>query len=163
MNATCGTYAGNKYYALLGRLLTKAHPEVAKNLIATYVPTEAPKESDYSRIGVYFIAYCKLQGINPADYTGPLYKSSKVELRRLFIAVILHLYTPQSYYQPLDGIILSNGLVKTLCEVLGCGRSWISETARKVITWEKSYEDFSERVQGALEEISHEDSVRILT
>lgn len=80
---------------ILGKLLMIKKPEVAKELIQ-YIPKQSDAfESDLSKVPHYFKLFCQLQSLEPNEYTGPLYKSSKIDKRRFFIAVILSLYHPQ--------------------------------------------------------------------
>lgn len=84
-------------FSLLGKLLLTKKPEIARALISEYMPAPAqPIETDLNKIPAYFQTFCDLQQINPKDYTGALYKSSKIDKRRLFVAVIILMYHPRT-------------------------------------------------------------------
>lgn len=84
-------------FSLLGKLLLTKKPEIARALISEYMPVPAqPIETDLNKIPAYFQTFCDLQQINPKEYTGALYKSSKIDKRRLFVAVIILMYHPRT-------------------------------------------------------------------
>jgi len=128
-------YFKNHHYRLLWKVLTKTRPELATEIINEYIPEETPKETDLSKIGYYFTAFSNVE-----------YTESKVDVRRYFVAAMIHLYCPQVLRQPLDSIILKYGFVKALSGVLDQKDANISNMIRQVITWEKNYEDFEKKV-----------------
>lgn len=148
------TSLGKKNLLLLGKLLISQRPEVAHELLSTYGPPQSPVEHDVSKIDQIYQSYCRIRSIEPHDYTGALYKSSKVDVRRVFIAVVLHIYNPQVFHQPLDSIIVNIGLVKKLSEVFQQDNGNMSKTIRKVIAWERQYEDFALIVNQIIEQIT---------
>lgn len=77
-----------KLYALLGELLHKKEPETYAKLIQ-FIPNKA---ADQDKITNDFISFCGVQGINPDDHRGNLYKHSKTEQKLLFIAVVIVKY-----------------------------------------------------------------------
>ncbi len=84
-------------------------------------------------------------GIEKEAYSGALYKSSKVDVRRLFVAAMVHLYQPQIYHQP-EISLGKNGFVMTLAGVLKQHEANVSAMIREVISWEREYDDFKEKV-----------------
>lgn len=142
-----------KHYAFLGKLFIEKEPEIAEKLISKYLPQTEPLEKDCKRIPEFFIVFCKIHGINPGDFVGPLYKSRKVDVRRQFIAVVLHLYVPQVFSQPADDLILDRNLSKNLSNLFQISKGNISDYIREVVTWYKQYEDFSSGVIEIIEKI----------
>jgi hypothetical protein len=148
-----------KDYALLGKLLFQKKPEIAQELLA-FLPTQAPAETDLSKIPEYFRRFCEVKDIDPKDYTGSLYKSKKVYERRIFVAAMVHLYNPEAYLRPIDFIRQHRGLTRALCEAF-CIKagSWstsgnVSNMIREVIIWEKNYDDFAEAVSNIITQIT---------
>jgi hypothetical protein len=145
-----------KHYAYLGKLFIQKEPEIAHKLISQYLPKIEPTETDYSKIPGYFINYCKVLDIRPQEFIGPVHKSSLVNVRRTFVAVILHIYAPQLFQQPADDLILDRvGLSKSLSNLLQVKKNKISEYIREVVLWEKSYEDFAENVNSIIEKLTN--------
>lgn len=145
-----------EYYTLLGKILFQKEPELAQRLLSDYYPQKQPLDTDISRIQHYFSSYCAFQNIDPLEYTGRLYKSKKVEVRRLFIGAMLHIYNPQVYVQPIDQLILFHGFVRRLAGVLCQNEGNVSKMIREVITWEKNYQDFSGSVEQIVNELTKE-------
>lgn len=107
------TSVGKKRYMLIGKLLENRHPDIADRLI-TEISADRPKENDLSLISGYFKNFCYYQNLNPDDYIGQLKKSDKVEMRRLYVSAMLHLYSPNSFYQPSDFITVPRGFGKAM-------------------------------------------------
>jgi hypothetical protein len=141
-------------YVLLGKLLHQKKPHIADEIISTWFPKQDPTEQDLTRIGPLFYAFCALQNLIPEDHIGPVFKTSKVNIRRLFVAVMIHLYNPDVFSQPIDNIILKKGFVRQLSQVLKLKDANISLMIREVIMWEKQYEDFAASVSFVINEIS---------
>lgn len=134
-------------------MLVKKNPDLASEYLSTYKNYE-PLEEDYKKIRLFFSSFCQFNGINENEYLGPLYKTSKVDMRRLFIAAMTHLYYPQVYFQPIDEINLSKkGFVSSLSKTLIQHEANISVMIREVIAWEKDYDDFREKVQLTVEKL----------
>jgi|GEM_PF-2893529 len=143
-------------FYLIGKVLQRENPEIFQRLRAAYIDVKAipPLESDHEQIPLFFSRFCFFLGLVKEDYTGPLSKSSKVDVRRHFIATMLHLYCPHVYYQPVKDIELpKNGFVKALAQTLQQNASNISLMIREVILWEKEYEDFRDKVEEAVEKL----------
>lgn len=138
---------GKKQYALLGLLLCQTKPDIANELISSYIPQQEPLEKDLEKIESFFKHFCHLRNIHPKDCIGPVYKSSKVELRRRFVASILHIYAPHLYDQPVDFLIMGKTeLSKRLSHVLQMKKCNVATLVREVILWEKQYEEFASSV-----------------
>jgi hypothetical protein len=145
-----------KDYKILGKLLVKKNPALADEYLSLY-KTHSPKEIDNTKISFYFYSFCEVMEITPETYLGPLHKSSKVDIRRLFVACMVHLYQPHVFYQPIDEINLSKkGFVMHLSRTLQQQESNISTMIREVIAWEKDYDDFKEKVHGIIELLTKE-------
>lgn len=135
-----------KHYALLGELLIQNEPETAKKLISAYLPDEPPKETDFKKISDYFSEFRRLNNIT----------SLNVSDRRIFIAVTLHIYNPEVYFQPSNKILLKHGFVRCLSNVLGQKEPNVSKMIREVILWERSYEDFAQEVSKMIEKLTND-------
>lgn len=145
-----------KDYQLLGRLLLKQKPEIAKELFHACIEPK-PIETDLSRIPALFARFCAFRGISPSDYTGPLYKTSKTTLRRVFIGAILRMYAPEVYNMPENCLVLKRGIVKQL-ELTLCGKvDAASRVIRKVIAEERVYEDFRAQVAMTVEQLTQKE------
>lgn len=138
-----------KQYKIIGRLVCKKHPEIAEELLSTLNHT--PLEEDISKLEFYFNQFCILHGTSKQDYFGAVYKTSKVDLLRIFIASMVHLYYPEIYFQPIEELNLKkNGFVTALANSIGQAVSNTSNRIREVIIWEKEYDDFKEKVEAVV-------------
>lgn len=141
-------------YKILGRLVMNKLPFYAKELLSPYL-NNIPQEIDHSKIPGYFTLFCKVMDLKEDEYTGPLQKSSKVDMRRIFIAAMIHLYQPVLYHQKDFFVILrKTGFMLTLAQTLHQFESNISNTIREVILWEREYDDFKEKVNSAIEKLA---------
>lgn len=138
---------------MLGKLLIQKEPETAKKLITTYLPAEQPVETDFSKIGGFFIRFCEIRGIDPENHVGPSYKSEKVDVRRMFISAMVHLYYPKAFQQPIESIDVVTGLVKNIALVLKQDTGNVSKMIRQAIIWEKQYQDFEAAVSSIVEKL----------
>lgn len=86
----------NYFFRQLGKLLTEKEPQIAERLQAEFLPQKTPIETDLTKIPFYFTSFCRVQKLDPGAYTGPLYKTSKIDKRRFFIAVVILLYHPRT-------------------------------------------------------------------
>lgn len=155
---TAATSFTRKQYAFLGKIFIQKEPNIAAKLIDLYLPKLEPIEKDYTKIPAYYIDFCRVQQIKPQDYIGALHKTSKVNVRRIFIAVMLHLYEPGLFQQPVDDLILNReGLSKNLSNLFQVKKHSISATIREVVMWEKQYDDFSSSVNQIIERIINAD------
>lgn len=144
-----------RHYALIGILVSRHRPEVASELIATFMPHSTPIDSDISRIAYYFDAFCESKGLSAADLRGKLYNRSRVDLRRQFVCALLHIYMPQLFHQPLENLMMgATGFVTEIAKIFGVTVSWITYMVREAIAWHKQYEDFAESVENILKQIT---------
>jgi hypothetical protein len=135
-----------KQYKILGRMVVKKHPEIAATLLGTL--DHQALEEDISKITSYYDQFCELQGIQRNEYFGAVYKTSKVDIFRLFIASMIHLYYPEIYFQPIEEINMKKeGFVTALAKSIGQHTSHVSNRIREVIMWEQEYDDFKEKVE----------------
>jgi hypothetical protein len=154
-SATAGALS-QKHLALLGKLLLKTEPETAHRLLSTYLPQEQPAFSDLSRIPDLFLLFCQVNNLNVEEYKGALCKTSKMNWRKEFIAVILHFYCPQVYRQPLDQIILNQGLLKGICDAVRySSKGSMHKFVREVVLWERNYEDFRASIASNIQKMNH--------
>lgn len=144
---------GRKEFAILGRLLLTKKPEIANELISTYLPAKEAIETDQSKIGYFFLVFCKVQDIDLNEYLGPVYKSNKVAVRRLFIACILNLYAPHVFIHPLQNTSINRGLIKQLANTLQWDKQPVSVMVRQIVLWQNQYKDFSDQVSEVLEKM----------
>ncbi len=145
---------GEKQYRMLGRLVIKKYPELAKELLASYMQHQ-PLEMDHTKLKNYFTIFCRTQGVKEEDYRGPLFKSEKVSKRRLFTACMMHLYCPQVYH---DVSLSRTGFVLAMSETLRQKPANVSSTIREVVLWENRYDDFASTVEQSLEKILNNDN-----
>jgi hypothetical protein len=138
-----------KQYKILGRLYVKKHPEEAEEILSAYTNIPAT-EHEYNRIEKHFTRFCLVNGLKEEQYTGPLYKSDKVEIRRVFVAVMVHLYHPSVFQIPIEDISIPVGFVKTLSRVTGQKTANVCTMIRDVARWETHYDDFKQKVQDQL-------------
>jgi hypothetical protein len=143
-----------KQYKILGRLVVKKHPDIAASLLLSL--SHIPSQVDISKINAYFDRFCCLQGIEKQTYFGPVYKTSKVDMFRLFIASMVHLYYPEIYFQPIEELNLKkNGFVTAIATATGQQTSNVSSRIREVVLWEKEYDDFKEKVVTIVEKLKN--------
>ena len=137
---------GKMQYLLLGKLLVMRHPEVAQRLLVQI--EHDPPLTDLSRIPELYTVFCELINVDPPTFRGPLFSTNKVDIRRLFVSVILHLYNPQVYSHPSNNIIIPhNGFIKTLSEFFHVNRGYMSRFIRETIVMEKVYEEYRQKVE----------------
>lgn len=146
------TALGKKEYFLLGKLLTQRHPEMAKALLPQ-IPPDA-REVNFKKMPCFYNSFCNHMNVDPAEYKGPLHTQVKLEVRRLFISTMLHMYVPEVFCHPLDGPIIPSGFSKSMCIILGMWKGQMSETIREVIIAEKAYDDYKAKVDQALSKLS---------
>lgn len=123
------------FFNQLGRLLLKKKPEIAQELISEYLPARVPLDADLDKIPDYFQTFCRLQQLDPKEYTGPLYKSSKIDKRRLFVAAIILMYHPRTRL-----------VAKYISETIGQDPSNTVKLIQEVEFRYKELEDFKTQV-----------------
>lgn len=140
---------GEKDFKILGRMVAKKHPDIARALLSTY-QDHRPYDCDYSNIEIYFTQYCSMFPATSQGHT--------VDSRRLFIGAMLRIYQPHVYYQPLEEINLGKrGFVTILSEVIGQHKQNTSSYIKQVILWEnKNYENMGLKVMAIVEQLKSE-------
>lgn len=146
-------------YGFLGRLLTKVRPDIAKELVAYYYSEQPqPLERDLSKITEYFLLYCRLEKLDPEQYIGNLYKSSLVDVRRYFIAAMLHMYRPKFFYSLHGPERYRDGLSRKLADILEMDQSFVNKTIKQIVVWQKCDETFKARVEGIVLQLKQEEN-----
>jgi hypothetical protein len=144
------------HFKMIGRELWNKLPHLAKSLLKPYLSAE-PFDFDFTKLeDHYLVAFSSLHGIVKSDLQGPLFKSSKVDIRKLFIASMLHIYCPHIYFQHANEINLSKrGFVMWLAKALDQPESNISAAIREVVAWEKDYDEFRDKVFVIVEKLKN--------
>jgi hypothetical protein len=144
------------HYKMMGRELWNKLPLLATSLLKPYLSAD-PFDYNFTKIeDHYLFAFCSLYGITKKELQGALFKSSKVDIRRLFIASMVHIYCPHVYFQHSSEINLSKrGFVMWLSKALDQQESNVSVLIREVVAWEKDYEEFKDRVSLIVEKLKN--------
>jgi hypothetical protein len=121
-------------YSLLGKLLVRNEPEVAYRLMAAIAAPE-PLDTDLTKLKDYFLTFCLIQGINSKEYTGALYKSSKIDQRRLFVACMIQIYTPGA-----------RSLNRKLSQIFKADETNTRKMRDQVDMWYRTSDQFREKV-----------------
>lgn len=139
---------------VLGREVWKKLPMLAQKILKPYL-TAVPYDTNFNKIERYYLpAFASLIGINPEYIQGPIFKSTKVDIRKLFMAAMIHIYCPHVYYQHPSEINLSKkGFVMCLSGALKIPESNTSGAIREVVAWEKDYDDFRAKVHLLVEKL----------
>ena len=144
------SHSGNKkVYALLGQTLMNTMPDLANELLTTHCNGN-PLDSDLYNIPKYYRTFCAAHNINPGEHSGAVYTREKVDLRKVFVCCILHIYSPQVFVQPTEFIVVRHGLVRSLSSSINQEQGNVSKMIREVITLQDVYQEFKERVVNAL-------------
>jgi hypothetical protein len=145
-----------QHYSTLGRLVVAKNPEVAFELLHKYCLQMQPVEIDSDRIPVLYERFCFTERLQDHQCRGPLYKSAKVEKRRLFIAAMLHLFQPQIYHQPKDDFLLKgNGFIRKLASTIRVDHGNLSRWIQEIVSHELYYPEFRENVQLIVNRLSN--------
>ena len=125
----------NKELIALARILINKKPAIAEELL-NYLPIKKKAVlSDLSLISFYFYRFCSIQGLNPEENIGPVYKWSKIYQRRIFIGAIIILYNPRTRL-----------LAKNLSETLQQHKVATCRMIPEVEQWYKVNDDFRQSV-----------------
>ena len=159
-NTLSKSIKGKKSLILVAQLLIKKHPDLAEQLLIEHNRAYIkPLETDESKISLFFAAFCNELAIDPKDYSGPLFKSNLVDKRNLFVSIMLDIYNPQCYSQPLDNIQLTPRFPTAIGQVLKFTASTSSRAIRNSILMKKLDEGFEKeaaRVKKAiLKKVNH--------
>lgn len=81
-----------KQCVTLWAILTQKEPEIASKLVRLHIPQHTATETDLKKIPELFTKFCIAQNLEPENYKGALFKSHKIDQRRLFIGTLVQLY-----------------------------------------------------------------------
>lgn len=141
--------SSKRKWTLLGRLVMEKEPELADEYLRPY---SVIMERDLKQIPDLFKRYCEIEGIDKYDYYNGMPTRKKMEIRRIFTAAMIHIYYPGIYQQSI--INIGNfGFGYALSDVLSQHGSNVSKTIKKVVFWEKNYQDFKEKVLSVTEKL----------
>jgi hypothetical protein len=143
---------------LIGRLLAYQKPELAEALLVVYSQKAEPLETDLSKIKDYFDVFCLIHNLNPQEYKGRILSVSKNYYRKLFISTMVRLYHPGIYDLPKCFVLPKTGLSKALSKVIERDKAEISRTIKENIIWEKTDDDYRERVDRTVEQIRRKEA-----
>lgn len=147
------TNPGTRKYMLLGRLVEQRHPAIAQNLFLE-INSHKPLEKDFKKIIPFYSLFCDLNVISEEELSSEwnefgdrqMTRTERGNFRRIFVASMIHIFSPASYHHPADAITFPNGLASRIGEAMRIDNSVISGFCKQVITWEKNYEDFQKKV-----------------
>lgn len=136
-----------RVYMALGKMLLHKHPDIAETLLPY---CQVTGESDLSKLPVYFKRFCEIRNIEPTEHKGNIKNTdqkNKMHERRLFIACVLHIYNQHIFHVDGTTPIMRTGFVKAISDCNSIDLSNASQTIRKVIFFEKVYEDFRNEIK----------------
>lgn len=143
-----------KNFHIIGRLLAFENPSLADSLFNKYQSEKKiPSETDLKKIEPFFLLFCVDQNIIPSEHRGAQYKRTKVDKQRLFISVMIQIYTPHLLDSVNKNLYERKGLAKKLSLTLGQDKGNISRMIDQVISTHNVYDDFreeSERIVSVL-------------
>jgi hypothetical protein len=128
-------------YAQIGRLVATRKPEIIDELMVGYL---RPPQTNFNKIEGY---YTKFTNINPSSSS----LKELVESRRIFIAVMFHLYQPEVFTN--KSVYIKPGLGKAISKEVGVQDYNLSKMLREIIVMERAYDDFKDKVLKILEVI----------
>lgn len=120
-----------KTLAIIGREVVDKHPDIATGIIKNIKP---PSSSDIEKIPYYFNLFCITVEKQPQEITGPVYKSSITEIKKIFMAAMLKIYNRQRLFN------------KTISTVLDQDRGATSRMISEVEFRYQKDESFSNQV-----------------
>lgn len=138
-----------RQYSILGRLCANQMPDKSRELLSIF--NVKPIEQDHSRIGQFFLSFCQIHNVNPDDYRGSLFKSTKSDQRRLFVACMVRMYLPHLYVAPRGSVRLDYGFTQSLATALRLKRQNLTKMVREVVVQERAYTEF----RAAVDEITN--------
>jgi hypothetical protein len=132
---------------LLGKLLIRKRPDVAQQLISDYQVAASDIAVSDEAINKTLSEFIQIRGIEPDFIIGSTRNRKRGAERRIFIAVILHLFQPHVFHIKTNDIYLKTGLVSQLARSLNIHAPRVSYLVRDVVTTERAYDDFRDIVQ----------------
>lgn len=143
------------HYKVIGQEIWQKYPARATGILLPYIKNQ-PRETNLSKLTGYFDSFCDINNLNKEEYYGPIYKTKKVDMLRIFIASMIHLYYPEIYFQPIEELNLKKkGFVTALAESMGKPVSNVSNMIRDAIVWENRYDDFKEKVEFIVDQLKN--------
>ncbi len=127
-----------KTLAIIGKQVVERHPDIANSILQTIA---TPTCTDLTKIPDYFKAYCLDIGVPPETVTGPVYKSSVTEIKKVFISAMLALYGQRHLFK------------KTITETLNQHPYSTTRMCSEVEFRRKKDVDFIQKVDEALHKI----------
>ena len=132
------------------------HPEIAAELLR-HLPA---LNLDIGHLSADFDRFCALIDTDPAAFKGLGKRNRrKAEIRRLFAALIVHTYSPQSYSHPRDSMTFTYGLAAEFSRIMGVGRPDGCRLLREVVAHEKVYDSFRSQVSDIVERFNNKTSL----
>jgi len=130
----------------------KHHPDLANQMLETFCHLNG-HDSDFSNIKHYYHEFCQHVKVLPEEHKGPVWKRNKMEVRRLFISVMIRIYCPNLHRQHSSGLVYPYGFSRKISQTLNVGEDSISKLIRQVVADEKVYEDFRLKVDDIVDNI----------
>lgn len=96
------TYS-KKTLALLGKEVVQRHPELATGILNSF---PSPTCTDLEKMSEFFKIYCTEIDVKPESITGPVYKSSITEIKKVFISAMINLYGDRRLFNKILSDIL---------------------------------------------------------
>jgi hypothetical protein len=140
---------GKREVFLLGKLLLAQKPDIARELLSDYENKKlAPIETDIDKLPVFLGRFCILRSIHSLDdHSRGIRKTRNLNEQRYFMATMLHLYSPELFNGYKEKLYPGNGFVNAVSRLMKLDPSQGSHMIREVVTLERVYEDFRERVE----------------
>ncbi len=138
-------YWKKKTLLQLGKFVAAQHPDLAKVIVHRYLHSDAIDEN-LDNIPAYyagFLAVCPSTVEVNSSYA-----------KRLFISVMLRIYSPGVYEQPPKDLVMRQGLVVAVSKTVSLNQGYLSRCIRSVIVHEKVYEDYREQVLDIVERLT---------
>jgi hypothetical protein len=124
----------------IGRQCASQTPEKAQEYLSVF--DNKPIERDHTLIPVFFNAFCLHNGVEPRVYQGPIYKGSKSDCRKSYIAAMVRIFCPHLYSSASGSIRLDYGFIQALATTLNLTKPSITKVVREVVVQEKLYPEF---------------------
>ena len=129
-------------------------------MLSDFRTASVTRESDLSRLPTFFALFCEHYRKDAALIIATKHDRQIVQLKQVFIAVILSLYCPGALEEPALIQQSQIGLTCGLGEVLGLNHGNVSKMIQCVISYMKVYDSFRQEVVDVAEKIySHGKSV----
>lgn len=143
-----------RQYRFIGKELARLNPDQALAILNGHIPAGVnAEEKDPTRISLFLSRFCDIYGQNRESFVGSLRKPNKVEVRRIFIGAMVHLFNPMVFNQSPDNLLFSFRFTRTLAETLHLDEGNISKSIREVITRKKVYTDFACHIEYTVERL----------